>query len=100
MALTAMAVVSTRREVLMRSPIQSGRVGLAQVREDERDGALRGEAGARRDGTRSVERNRHAAVGGELVVLHRAAEADRVVIGGAGALFDELAGHGATACVL
>src|SRR3954447_12989217 len=100
MALTAIAVVSTRREVLMRSPIQDGKVGLAKVREDERDGALRGKAGAGADRTRRVERNRDAAVSRELVVLHRAAEADRVVIAGAGALLDELTGHGATAGVL
>src|SRR4051794_7770242 len=93
MALTAIAVVSTRREVLMSSPIRGRNAQLRKVREDELDRSLGGGARARRDRPDRVEVEQDRAVRGELVVLHRAAEGDLGVVGGAAALLPELAGH-------
>src|SRR4051794_14779953 len=100
MAVTTMPVVSTRCEVLMKSPMsKESEEDLRKVRENELDGALGRGARAGRDDPDCVEVEQDRAARGELVVLHRAAEGDLGVVGGAAALLPELAGNLAAARV-
>src|SRR5947209_10281518 len=87
MAVTTIAVVSTRCEVLMSSPIQQAiqaRSGqLRKVREDERGRALRRATWALRGGTDRVEGELDRTVRRSDVVLERAAEVERGAVGSA-----------------